>query len=100
MRLALRGNPYEFISRMSTVISQFDELGITKELILQYFIWNSLNDCFKNQLIQVTGSNKPTLQEINDNIVIALERYKNFSKPSADKKLVGTSCDSTILSYQ
>ena len=97
LRLALRGDPYEFISKMRAVISQFDELGITKELILQYFIWNSLNDCFKNQLIQITGSNKPTLKEINDNIFIALERYKNISKPSADKKLVGTSGDSTNL---
>ena len=95
LKLTLRGDPYEFISRMRTIINQFDELGITKELVLQFFVWNSLNDCFKSQLINITGSNKPSLQEINDNIFIALERYKNLPKPSADKKFAGAPFDST-----
>ena len=71
---------------MWTLSNQFDVLNIDHKLILQYFIWTGLNDCFRNQLIQITGSNKPSLQQIEENIFTALERYRNVSQKFTEKK--------------
>ena len=60
------------INNMRIIIDQFSALSTDKNFILQYFIWIGLNDCFKNHLINITGSNKLSLQQIEGNIFFAL----------------------------
>ena len=71
---------------MRIIIDQFSALGIDQNLILQYFICHGFNDCFKNQLINITGSDNPSLQQIEDNIFVAPERYKEISYKFTERK--------------
>ena len=86
LQLSYQSDPYEYICNMRIIIDQSSALSIDKNLILQYFIWNGLNDCFKNQLIKITSSNKPSLQQIEGNIFIARERYNDVSKKFNERK--------------
>ncbi|XP_068232415.1 uncharacterized protein [Palaemon carinicauda] len=80
LKLTYQSDPYDFISNMRIICNQFEALSIDQNIVLQYFIWNGFNDCFKNQLMHITGSNKPSLQQIDEHIFTALERYRNISK--------------------
>jgi len=66
---------YAYISEMRNVISTFKVLKIDVQLILQYFIWNSMNDDLQSQLTNITNETKPSLEEIKHNIFSATERY-------------------------
>ncbi|XP_066946894.1 uncharacterized protein [Macrobrachium rosenbergii] len=93
LKLTYQSDPYDFISNMRIICNQFEALDIDRNIVLQFFIWNGLNDCFKNQLMNITGSNKPSLQQIDLHIFSALERYKNISK-----KFNGNNAQKKVLS--
>ena len=75
MKLGYNGDPYSYIGDIRTITNSFKTLKIDVDTILQYFIWNGLNDRFQSHLTQITNESKPSLSEINDNIFEATERY-------------------------
>lgn len=77
--LKLGSDAYEFISEMRLITELIKSLNIGIETVLQYFIWNAMNTTFQNQLVNICNSNKPSLQEINENIFKALDRYKDIN---------------------
>lgn len=86
LSLPSSGDPYEFIGEMRTLINSFRTLNITVETVLNYFIWNGMNDSFQNQFIQILNENKPSLPQIEEKIFEATERYIRMnSKPTSDK---------------
>ena len=76
LKLDVSCDVYEFISEVRGIISTVGLLEIDVDTILQYFIWNSMNDQFQSQLIQITNKTKPDLTEIMENIFSATERYQ------------------------
>ena len=60
---------------MKSIINSFRNLKIDVDTVLQYFIWNGLNDRFQNHLISITNNVKPSLDEIATHIFEATERY-------------------------
>jgi hypothetical protein len=76
-KLNLKENeePYAFLGAMRTVLAGVNSLSITINDVLQYFVWNGLNNDFKSHLVSITNKCKPSIQEINDNIFEASERY-------------------------
>ena len=79
-------DPYSFIGKVRTIKNSFASLNITNEDTLQFFIWKAMNENFRTHMIQITNNNQPTLQEIENNIFQAAERYENSQKLSAHKK--------------
>ena len=75
MKLGYNGDPYSYIGDIRTVTNSFKTLKIDVDTVLQYFIWNGLNDRFQSHLTQITNESKPSLAEINDKIFEATERY-------------------------
>ena len=75
LKLQPNADPYMFIGEMRTITANVKHLGIDVDTVLQFFIWQSLNDKFQDQLITITNKNKPNLAEINENIFAATERY-------------------------
>jgi len=67
--------PYAFLGAMRTILAGVSSLSITTDDILQYFVWQGLNNDFKSHLVSITNKCKPSIQEINDNIFEASERY-------------------------
>ena len=95
LKLTYDTDPYSFISDMRIIIDSFKTLKIDTDLVLQYFLWNGLNDTFKKVLVDLTNETKPSLKNITDNIFKASDRYmditakfkaKKSAKPYTEKK--------------
>ncbi|XP_066941280.1 uncharacterized protein [Macrobrachium rosenbergii] len=84
LKLSSITDPYEFISKVRLIMERIRKLKMTVDCILQFFIWEGLNDSFKNHLIQITNSSKPTLNEIVDKFFEASERYCSQSKKTKE----------------
>ena len=92
LNLPKNGDPYSFIGDMRTVQSGIKSHAITMDDVVQYFVWNGLNNSFQTHLTQITNKSQPSLKEIEENIFEATTRYSkqiekiqenkfNFSKP-------------------
>jgi len=66
--LKMRGTDefYNWISEARQIDAQISKLGITSDIVLQYFLWCSLPDKFKQAFITVTSKVRPNKQEIID----------------------------------
>lgn len=81
--LKLKSRPEDaflWISEARIIEEQFKTLTITTEIILQYFLWNSLNDEFKSLIVAITNKSKPSVSEIFDNSFEANRRYQEIHK--------------------
>ena len=63
-----------FITEFKLIIDEFDSQKIDTNSILQYCILNGMDEQLKLSLVNITNSNFPTIQQIQDNIFLALER--------------------------
>ena len=76
INLPKNSDPYKFIGDMRTIIAGIESLEISVNDIVQYFVWSGLNISFQTHLTSITNKCQPSLQEINDNIFEATQRYK------------------------
>ena len=74
-------NPFDFISEMRLIISNFETLEVKVENVLEYFIWSTLPNEYQTQYLHITNKNKPTLEDIQENIFEVAERVRTISKP-------------------
>ena len=89
LKLHPNTEPYNFIGEMRTVISGVENLNITIEDVMQYFVWTGLNSDFQSHLTAITNKSKPTLADINEGIFEATDRYikqMNEKKHSREDK--------------
>ena len=80
LKFAVGDDPYGFISDMRLILESFETLKIDANIVLQYFIWNSMNSNLKTIFIQMTNCNKPSLSDIRKHLFPATERYQNLYK--------------------
>ena len=73
-------DPYVYIGEMKAIISNFDTLDVKVTDILQYFVWQSFTDRFRAHLVAITNKSYPSMDEINDNLFEACNRYLKDSK--------------------
>ena len=95
LRLDSGDDPYEFISKVRLIIERFDKYKIDVGNIIQFFMWEGMNNQFKEHLIQITNKGKPSLKEITEKFFEACERYntqgkqvKSASKQSSKRMLL------------
>ena len=83
-KIKLNGNddPYEFVSEVRNVYHLFDTLQIDGKAIMQYFVWRAMPDELQNQLIMITNSSRPGIDQIQQCIFEAIDRYKTISSRS------------------
>ena len=72
--------PFKFVSEIRIIQETFKHLKIDVEVILQFFIWKSMNSALQNIFVSLTNSNKPSLESINENLFPAIERYQALQK--------------------
>lgn len=80
---------YEYVGEMRLVQNLFNSLSISTDDILRYFIWNSMSVDLQTQLVYITNSNKPSLQQINDNIFGAIERSREIGERAKSASTIG-----------
>ena len=81
-------DPYVFIGEVRLIQDLFVSLGLTVDLVLQYFIWSALSGPIQNQLINMGKENRPNLKFINANIFRALDRVRELeaiARPAAKR---------------
>ena len=79
LNLPYNGNYYEFVSNLKLIRQSFENLNISVDDVIQFFVWQAMPVNLQNQFISITNNNRPTLDEIEDNIFSAIERF-NASK--------------------
>ena len=80
LKLSYKKNPYEFAAELRTIKQLFTNLNVDVDFVLQFFYWRAFNDTMREQLVQITNSNKPNLAEIEQNLFVAIERYQSALK--------------------
>jgi hypothetical protein len=75
LRLSESGEPFSFISEMRTLVQSFKDLNIDIETVLQCCVWGGMPESLKLQFVHITNCNKPSLQQIEDKIFEATERF-------------------------
>ena len=90
LKLDYKDEPFEFVSKLKTIIESINKLKITTDDFVLYFAWQGLNDSFKTHLVNITCNTRPSLQEITSNYFDACERYREhqsyFKKQSKEKE--------------
>ena len=71
---------FKFISEIRQISESFKVLNISGTEVLQYFIWQSMPTALKTQFIHITNKNNPSMDDINEQIFDAVDRYKQFGK--------------------
>ena len=91
LKLDYRTDPFEFISKVKKLLENIDKLKISENHFVQFFVWRGLNDCFQEQLIQITNSIRPDLDTIMSKFFVASERYASIQKKSVPDNASSTS---------
>ena len=101
--IKMSGDPYDFIGEMRSIISLFDKLDVDIKTVLTYFIWNGMTEGFQDQLIQIVNTNSPSLDQIEDKIFEATERYIRLNKSAKTlhtKKVVNLEATNLAVSAE
>lgn len=56
----------------------FTTLNIDSETVLQFFFWRAMHEKLQTQFVHITNCNTPSLQQINDLIFQAVDRYETL----------------------
>lgn len=73
---------FTWIGDSRLITEQIRSLDITSDIFAQYFLWNGLNDDFKQHLIAISQKSRPSLSEINNAMFEANLRYVEQRKLS------------------
>mgnify|MGYP000306614201 CR=1 FL=1 len=86
------GDPFQFVAEVKTLINLFENLKISVNDVLNYFIFKALNDKLRRQLVLICNQTYPSLEQINDNLFNAIDRanqeksLSTFSSSSSGDK--------------
>ena len=85
LKLSSNSNIYEFVGEMRTIENLFKTLEIKADTVMQYFFWNSMSPELQTQLVSISNCNKPDLNQINEYIFQAVDRYLEIIDKSKPK---------------
>ena len=85
MTLGYNDEPFEYVSDIGKIQESVKTLNLDVHDVMQYFSLKGMNATFKNQLIQITNHNKPTVDEITKHFFDANERYQSVRSSKAKK---------------
>ena len=74
--------PYKFVSDMNKIISSFNDLKIDIQSVMQYFFWFSLPKNYQTEMLHVTNSVNPTLDQMKAHIFDVIDRVKHSNEIS------------------
>ena len=92
-------DPYEYVGKLRQIKESMDNLSIDKDIILQYYFWNSMPELLQNQFVQITNNYRPTLKELDDNIFNAMDRFLDISSKSPKKCTANTTATAVNVEH-
>lgn len=76
--------PFKWISSAEVFNLQLTATKVTGETFLQYFLWNSLNDTYRQKLSEITQKSRPSVKEICDSFFDARMRVGDMEEFQRD----------------
>ena len=80
--------PFKWISEARIIDEQIKLLKVDSNIFVQFFLWQSLSDSYRNQLINISATSRPSLKQILDNVFEAHTRIADShisAGPSVEK---------------
>ena len=81
LKMSTGSEPFAYIGQAKKIVHSAEVIKLTVEEILNHFLFAGLNDSFKEQLILVCNSSRPTLSEFMEHFFEANDRYSNVPSP-------------------
>ena len=78
LKMLHTSDPYEYFSKVRTLMERVKKLDLDLDSFLQYFIWEGMNKEFRKHMTEITGKNKPDLKSILDKFYVTTERYLEY----------------------
>ena len=75
--MPLSDDPFKFVNEFKAIKEGFYSLKIDGETVLQYGIWNGMNDLLREQFVSIINVNKPSLKLIDKHKFDAIESLKD-----------------------
>ena len=97
LKLSNSGEPFQYIADVRKLMQAIKSLDIKVDDMLAYFVYNGLNEMFKNQLTLVTNCTRPTIEQIIENFFVANERYELARKNLKINKVQSKSEPETLV---
>ena len=73
-------NAFKWVSEARILDEQIKLLKIDSNVFLQFMLWRSLTESYRQQLINVSGSSRPSSKQILENIFDAHTRISDVQK--------------------
>ena len=83
LKLKPAEDPFLYIGKVRSLVENMTVLKMKPEDFAQFFVWEGLNDSFKQHLINITNKIRPDLEEINKYFFEASDRYIQDGKLKA-----------------
>jgi len=87
LKLTSDKDPFVYVGEIRNIRESFAKLKIDSDYVMQFFIWQSMNEVLKNIFIQITNKNYPSLADIESNLFKAIERYQSSPKSQNNVKV-------------
>ena len=84
----IRNEPYKFVSDVRLLLSSIEDLQIDVDTIAQYFVWSAIPPEYQTELLHITNSCNPTLEEIQKGIFECIERTQDKCKVKNNLKSI------------
>ncbi|XP_068214776.1 uncharacterized protein [Palaemon carinicauda] len=92
LKLKSSDDPFSYIGRVRSLIENVKLLKMKGDDFAQYFVWEGLNETFKQHLISITNNVRPSLEDIQEHFFEASDRYLQDSKAHS-KTIVKEKCE-------
>ena len=102
MKLSPNGEPFKYIGDMKKIIQSTKQLNIEVNEILNFYFLEGLNEQFRTQLVMITNTTRPTLDQFLDNFFEANDRYSHFltkksAKPQVESNYFSKNSNTTAM---
>ena len=87
LKLNKYGEIYSYISEYRLIVKTFGKLKVDTNDLIQYFLWNSMPKGLQTQFVHICNNNNPTLDEIDENLFEAADRFNSMKKSSTEDKI-------------
>ncbi|XP_066951854.1 uncharacterized protein [Macrobrachium rosenbergii] len=92
LKLKSSDDPFSYIGKVRSLMENVKLLKMSGNDFAQYFVWEGLNETFKQHLISITNNVRPSLKAIQEHFFETSDRYMQESKAHS-KLIVKAKCE-------
>ena len=87
LKLNQSDDPYKFVGEFRSVKERLKQLNVTVDDVTEFFFWKALNENMKTEFVHLCNSAEPSLEDMEEKLFEAVNRYQISVKSTINKKL-------------